>query len=306
MLEIMKTARRKFLRQIALVPGAVFAPWENLFVNNFLQEAPYKMEMLRRNVGIFTERGGTVGYLLSADGIAVVDTQFPDQARNLIGEIRKRTDKKIDLLINTHHHGDHTAGNIAFKGLILGSVAHENSRRNQERVAKSQGTTDQQLFPETVYKSKWSKKIGNENIVMRYFGPGHTDGDSVVHFENANVAHVGDLIFNRRHPFVDRSAGASIRSWINVLASIQAEYDNDTLFIFGHAGTGFPVTGNKNDLKAMQNYLQRLLDSVASKVKKGESMENVLQMIEIPGATEWKGDGIQRPLTAAYEELKSE
>ena len=52
---------------------------------------------------------------------------------------------------------------------------------------------------------------------MYYFGPAHTDGDSFIHFENTNIVHMGDLMFNRRHPFVDRSAGANIKNWIKVL-----------------------------------------------------------------------------------------
>jgi cyclase len=299
----MNTSRRYFFKQIALASGMVATPWQKILANLVSQDPPYKMELLRRNVGVFTERGGTIGYLLSTDAIVVVDSQFPEQAKNLIEEIKKRSDRQIDLLVNTHHHGDHTAGNIAFKGLINNSVAHENSKKNQAQVAKERNTELQQFYPETVYKDRWSQRVGNEILTLRYFGPAHTDGDSVVHFENANVAHLGDLIFNRRHPFIDRNAGASIRNWITVLGNIKREYDNETIFIFGHAGEGFQVTGNKTDLTAMQGYLQRLLDAVSDRIKKGQKREAILKMSEIPGATEWKGDGIQRTLTAAFEEL---
>jgi cyclase len=299
----MNTSRRYFFKQIALAGGMVATPWQKILANLVSQDPPYKMELLRRNVGVFTERGGTIGYLLSTDAIVVVDSQFPEQAKNLIEEIKKRSDRQIDLLVNTHHHGDHTAGNIAFKGLINNSVAHENSKKNQAQVAKERNTELQQFYPETVYKDRWSQRVGNEILTLRYFGPAHTDGDSVVHFENANVAHLGDLIFNRRHPFIDRNAGASIRNWITVLGNIKREYDNETIFIFGHAGEGFQVTGNKTDLTAMQGYLQRLLDAVSDRIKKGQKREAILKMSEIPGATEWKGDGIQRTLTAAFEEL---
>jgi cyclase len=299
----MKTTRRRFFQQMALTGGLAIAPWQRILANLISQDPPYNMELLRRNVGAFTERGGTIGYLLSNDAIVVVDSQFPEQAKNLIDEINKRSDRPIDLLVNTHHHGDHTAGNIAFKGLIGNSVAHENSKKNQVNMARERNTEAQQLYPESVYRDRWTQRIGNEIITLRYFGPAHTDGDSVVHFENANIAHLGDLIFNRRHPFVDRSAGASIRNWIGVLGNIKKEYDHETMFIFGHAGEGYPITGNKTDLTAMQGYLQRLLDTVAEMLKKGQKREAILNINEIPGALEWKGDGIQRPLTAAFEEL---
>lgn len=299
----MMTHRREFIQKMALASGMILTPWQKVLAGLFTQDPAYKLELLRRNVGAFTERGGTIGYLISTDGIVVVDTQFPEQAQHLIGEIKKRTEKKIDLLVNTHHHGDHTAGNIAFKGLVNKVVAHENSKKNQQRQATERNAEATQLYPDTLYQDKWSQKVGDEIISLRYFGAAHTNGDSVVHFENANVAHLGDLIFNRRHPFVDRPGGASINNWIKVLEKIQQEYDNETLFIFGHAGEGHPIIGDKQDIKAMQQYLQKVLDVVSAKIKEGQSLEKVLTLTEIPGANEWQGDGIQRPLTAAFEEL---
>ncbi len=302
----MITHRREFIQKMALASGMILTPWQKVLAGLFTEDPAYKLELLRRNVGAFTERGGTIGYLISTDGIVVVDTQFPEQAQHLIGEIKKRTEKKIDLLVNTHHHGDHTAGNIAFKGLVNKVVAHENSKKNQQRQAVERNAEATQLYPDTLYQDKWSQKVGDEIISLRYFGAAHTNGDSVVHFENANVAHLGDLIFNRRHPFVDRPGGASINNWIKVLEKIQEEYDDETLFIFGHAGEGHPITGEKKDIKAMQHYLQKVLDVVSTKIKEGQSLEEVLALTEIPGASEWKGDGIQRPLTAAFEELSEQ
>ncbi len=83
-----------------------------------LTENPWKMKPLRGDIGIFTEKGGTIAYLLSKKGIVVVDAEYPEQAGHLIGELKKQSDKPFELLINTHHHDDHTSGNIAFKGLV--------------------------------------------------------------------------------------------------------------------------------------------------------------------------------------------
>jgi hypothetical protein len=38
----------------------------------------------RRNVGIFNQRGGTIGWLINRDGLLVVDSQFADTAPNLL------------------------------------------------------------------------------------------------------------------------------------------------------------------------------------------------------------------------------
>ena len=42
--------------------------------------APALFTLLRRNVGIFNQRGGTIGWLVSGDGLLVVDSQFADTA----------------------------------------------------------------------------------------------------------------------------------------------------------------------------------------------------------------------------------
>ena len=190
------------------------------------------MQTLRKNVGIFTERGGTIGWLMNKEGMAIVDTQFPKQANHLIEKIKEKTDQKIDWVINTHHHGDHSGGNIAFKDIAKNLLAHENSKINQEAVAKAPGEKEaEQWYPTVTYSDKWSQKVGDETITLRYFGNAHTNGDSVIHFENANVAHLGDLMFNQRHPRIDRSTNASAANWIKVLEDIQKTFDDETLFL---------------------------------------------------------------------------
>ncbi|HEV8080911.1 MAG TPA: MBL fold metallo-hydrolase [Chitinophagaceae bacterium] len=264
---------------------------------------PWKIRMLRNDIGIFTEKGGTIAFMLSKKGIVVVDSEFPEQAQHLIAELKKRSNNPFRLLINTHHHGDHTGGNIEFKNLVPHVVGHENCLANHKRVAEQQKTTGKQLFADTIFKDTWKTKIGKEKIKAHYFGAAHTNGDAIIHFEHANIAHMGDLVFNRRYAFIDRSAGANIRSWINVLDKTLSTFDNETLFIFGHAFDPEKVTGNKEDLKAMQNYLAKMLQFVEGEIKSGKSKEEILKATSIPGVEEWKGDGIQRGLTATYEEL---
>ena len=264
---------------------------------------PFTIKMLRNDVGVFTEKGGTIAFLLSKDGIVVVDAEFPEQSQHLIDELKKKSEKPFKLLINTHHHGDHTAGNISFKGIVEHVLAHENSLKNQKNVAQAQSSDDKQLYPDRTYTDTGCETAGAEKICLYYHGTGHTDGDSMIHFQHANVVHMGDLMFNRRHPFVDRSAGASIKSWITALDKASSQFSNDTIFVFGHAADGFDVTGTKDDLKAFGEYLGKLLDFVAGEIKAGKSKDEVLKTTQLPFETQWKGDGLQRPLQAAYEEL---
>ncbi|HOY16492.1 MAG TPA: MBL fold metallo-hydrolase [Haliscomenobacter sp.] len=295
-------SRRQFLQTSTFAIGASMLP--TAWLSQLLAPAG-EMKTLRNNVGIFTERGGTIAWMIDKEGLVVVDTQFPDTAVHLIEAIRKQNDRRVDLLINTHHHGDHSGGNIAFKGIVDKVVAHKNSKANQERTAIAAKSEDKQLYPDTTFDGTWSQKVGSETLSLHYFGPGHTNGDSFVHFENANVVHCGDLMFNRRFPNIDRAAGASIANWIVALGKARKTFSKDTLYIFGHGAEGFPVTGTEKDLIAMQNYLSKLLKFIKKEIKAGKTKEQILEAKYqvIPGAEEWKGQGIERSLTTAFDEL---
>lgn len=294
--------RRNFLRNTSLTLGTL-ALSEKELLANMLAENPYKMRELRGGVGIFMERGGTIAYLTTKKGMAVVDSQFPEQSQHLITELKKLSEKPFQLLINTHHHGDHSGGNISFKGIVEHVVAHENSLKNQQITAQKQKSEDKQLYPDLTFTDTWKQKVGKEIIKAHYFGPGHTNGDSFIHFEHANIVHTGDLVFNRRYPFVDRSAGANIKSWISVLDKALSTFDNQTIFVFGHAFDSEKITGNKDDIKVFQDYLSKLLVFVESEMKAGKTKEEILKITAIPGVTEMKGDGIVRSVQSAYEEL---
>ena len=295
--------RRQFLRNSSLALGAISILRKPTELLDF--QDPWKMKMIRNDVGIFTEKGGTIAYLKTRDGLVVVDAEFPEQSQHLIAALKKESDKPFSMLINTHHHMDHTAGNISFKGIVKDVAAHANSLANQKKVAVDKKIEDAQLYPNITYTDTWNYAIGPERIRAYYFGAAHTNGDSLIHFEHANIVHMGDLVFNRRWAFIDRSAGASVRNWVVVLNKALSTFNNDTLFVFGHAFDPEKITGNKDDLKAMQDYLSKMLVFVDAQIKTGKSKEEVLKEKSIPGVTEWQGEGIERGLDATYDELTS-
>ncbi len=295
--------RRQFIQNTAFTLGALTIAQKSIVASIF--QDPWKITMLTDNLGIFEERGGTIAFLLSKSGIVVVDSQFPDQSKHLIEELKKKSEMPFKYLINTHHHGDHSGGNISFKGMVETVVAHENSKTNQQNSAKQNKSEDKQLYPDQVYKYIWCQNFDNEKICLHYFGAAHTNGDSFVHFEHANIVHCGDLVFNRRHPYVDRSAGANMKSWMEVLDNGLKKFDNKTKYVFGHAGTGYEVKGTADDVKAFRDYIGNVLKFVEGEIKAGKTKEEVLKATIIPGGEDWKTDGIQRPLGAAWDELNS-
>lgn len=233
--------------------------------------------VMRRNVGFFTGRGGTIGYLVNDTGVVVVDSQFPDSAALCLAGLNERSNNRpIDWLINTHHHGDHTAGNVAFTGSVGHVAAHVKAAEHMRQPPGRQAPATPQLYPDTTFETTFEQTIGDERVRAKHYGRAHTSGDAVITFVEANVAHMGDLMFNRRHPVVDRPAGATLAGWISVLEGAVADHTNDTAYIFGHAGTGMPVTGSRADLMHFRDYLTALLDYMKREVAAGKSESEIL------------------------------
>ena len=260
-------------------------------------------ETLRGDVGIFLERGGTIGWMVSPDAVVVIDSQFPASAKNCLEGVNKRSkNREIDCLINTHHHGDHTGGNSVFKPRAKRIVAHENVPKLMQKSAARNPNTKPTL-PDTTFSETWKADLGKTLVKAKYYGRAHTSGDITIHFEKSNIVHLGDLIFNRRHPFIDRPAGATISGWINVLEEIVEDHDSDTLYIFGHANQGFKVTGKKVDLFHQRDYFTALLDFTREHVKKGTSRESFSGITsELEGFSD-HGPLISRVLNVAYDEV---
>jgi hypothetical protein len=94
-----------------------------------------------------------------------------------------------------------------------------------------------------------------------------------------------------------------MKSWMQVLDKALNKFDKETIYVFGHSGPGYKVTGTADDLKAYRDYLGNVLKFVEGEIKAGKSKDDILKATIIPGGEDWKTDGIQRPLGAAYDEL---
>src|SRR3990167_379750 len=143
-----------------------------------------KFTELRGGVGIFTARGGTIGWYAAGETLVVVDTQFPDSAALCLQGLRQRSPRPLAAVINTHHHPDHTAGNGVFSPETLQIVAHTNVPELQRRAAE-QRQLGAQTYPTTTFSESLRLDLGSEILSCRHFGPAHTGGDIEVLFERA-------------------------------------------------------------------------------------------------------------------------
>jgi len=98
------------------------------FAANEPQPPPtFTVEKVAETVYCLFGRGGNVGFMVTDDGVLVVDDQYGDIAQGIVEQIRTVTDKPIRYLVNTHYHADHTGGNKVFQPLAT-IVAHDTVR----------------------------------------------------------------------------------------------------------------------------------------------------------------------------------
>ncbi len=274
-----------------------------------------RFEAIRRNVGYFTARGGTIGWLSNKEALVTVDTQYPDTAKLCVDGLRERAGGRgIDLAFNTHHHGDHTGGNAIFKAAAKKLVAHVKVPELQKQVA-TQAPANASAPPappvvaDATFDKVWSEPFGDERVSAKHYGPGHTGGDAVIHFERANVVHMGDLFFNELHPRVDRASGASIQNWITTIDTVTKEMSAETIFIAGHARPGLAVTTGQKELLRLRNYFDAALTYVRQGIAKGQSKEEIAKLEILPGFESYQGSGtiltLAGVLGVAYDELST-
>ena len=91
--------RRSFIQNTALTFGALTLAQQKIFSALFTKgngaaPPPWMFHMMTDKIGVFTESGGTIGFLLDDKGIVVVDSQFPDTAPHLISELKKKSESQ--------------------------------------------------------------------------------------------------------------------------------------------------------------------------------------------------------------------
>lgn len=257
---------------------------------------------IRGNVGTMVGRGGTIGWLITGNGNVIVDTQYPEMASICLQFLAQQSKKQeLKVVVNTHHHSDHTSGNATMREPARQIVGHQ----NVERLLKAGGEEkpSASVVPDTTFTNDWAIKVGHEEIELRHYGAAHTSGDAIVTFASANVVHMGDLVFNRRHPYIDRASGGTIDGWIQVLRRVVSDHTPETEYIFGHAGEGFPIRGREADVNHMRDYLIGLRDHVRAAIKAGTPLAQLIKQGDILEGTEDFGPLNEHVLTAAYEEF---
>lgn len=222
-------------------------------------------------VHLLEGRGGNIGVLVGADGVLMVDDQFAPLAPKLQAAIDalSRTNSKPRFLVNTHHHGDHTGGNAIF-GADATVLAHDNVRVRLETAARAKPELTPGL-PVVTYADSATVHFDGETVRLVHYEHCHTDGDTVVYFESANVVHMGDLFFNGRFPFVDLDSGGSTLGLERAVGAILAELPDDVKLIPGHG-----ALATKAELARYHAMLSDTIAILSTAAANGDDAKSVL------------------------------
>jgi cyclase len=260
-----------------------------------LSKVEVKVEKIAPGVAVLFGAGGNIGLSYGADGNIVVDDQYAPMSEKILAAIATVDPDPVRFVVNTHWHGDHTGGNEAMGrgGAVI--VAHNNVRTRMSseqfiaalnsRVPASPAVA----LPVVTFGEGLTLHLNGDTLHVVHVAHAHTDGDSLVHWQKANVLHMGDTFFHKFSlPFIDLSSGGSIDGLIAAVDKGLAWSNDQTRIIPGHG----PVA-SKAELAA---YRAMLID-IRSKVAAGIRAKRTLAQIQAakPAAPYGMAEGFIKP-----------
>ena len=229
------------------------------------------------NISMLVGNGGNIGLFTGADGTFLIDDQFAPLTEKILAAVKAAGGDTPRFLMNTHYHFDHTGGNenLGNAGSLI--IAQDNVRKlmSIETVIKAFNATipaqPKNALPVVTFGQDISLHFNGETIHAVHMPNAHTNGDSVIFFENANVVHAGDILFNGMFPFIDTDHGGTLKGMIDATAKLLSMIDDDTRIIPGHG----PLA-SKTDLKAYHAMLTTAYQRLSQLKSQGKSLEAVV------------------------------
>jgi glyoxylase-like metal-dependent hydrolase (beta-lactamase superfamily II) len=263
-----------------LSPSQAYAKARSIvdLIRDEAAKAPIKIHKLRSNVSILEGSGGNIAVLTGTDGKVFVDAGITASRPRILEAANRLSGDPIRHLINTHWHFDHTDGNTWLNAEGAAIVAHENTHKH---LMSAQRVDDWDFnfwpsplaaIPTEVVDSEKTLGLNRSTLLLKYYGPAHTDSDISVTFSEADVLHAGDTYWNGIYPFIDYSTGGSIEGMIKAAEANLAAATDLTIVIPGH---GSPVS-NKTELSAYRDMLVAIHENVARLRQQGRSVEEAI------------------------------
>ncbi len=218
--------------------------------------------------------GGNIGVSAGTDGVYLIDDQYAPLSEKITAAVKAISDKPIKYVINTHWHGDHTGGNENFGKAGATIIAHETVRARMEKggelaafkmVVPPAATG---ALPVITFSDKAALHLNGQTANIVHMEPGHTDGDSIIHWPDANIIHMGDDFVNGMFPFIDLSSGGALIGIIKAAETVLAMSDDKTQIIPGHG----PLAA-KADLARFHAMLVTVRERVTAAKAAGKTAE---------------------------------
>jgi glyoxylase-like metal-dependent hydrolase (beta-lactamase superfamily II) len=253
--------------------------------------------------------GGRIGVLAGPDGILMVDAQYLQVGDKVLAAIRRIDPGPIRYLVNTHIHGDHTAGNATFAKLGAVIFAREELRQG---MLRAQGA-DPARLPVITYGmgDPVRFRMNGETVELIPVRAAHTGGDTMIRFVNADVIMVGDFYRNFGYPFIDVGNGGSLKGALEGLELTMKIAGPNTKLVPGH-GTYI----NKNDIIPYRDMIVAVQTKVQQLIVQGKTEDEVLAAkvtapfdAKVPGgllpANTGGGTSADRFVRMVYQQLKA-
>ena len=264
---------------------------------------------VKKGVYMLVGEGGNIGVSAGEDGVFLIDDQFAPLTTKIKAAIEKITDKPVRFLLNTHWHFDHTGGNENFgkSGTIIVAHNHVRERLSTDQVMKvfdrEFPASPAAALPIITFGDTVTFHLNGHTLHTFHVEQAHTDGDSVIHFREANVIHTGDIYFNGIYPFIDTEHGGSLDGMIVATERILAIANSDTKIIPGHG----PLS-NRAELVAYRRMLLDVRTRTYAAIQKGETLESFIAAQPTADYDKTWGKGFLSPekfLTIVYQDLSN-
>ena len=232
-------------------------------------ENPVTAEKLSDSVYVLFGQGGNIAASVGEDGIYIIDDQFAKLSNDIKKTISDLKPGSAEFVINTHHHGDHTGGNENFAKAGAHVIAHDNVHK---RLEEKHGANSDYL-PRISFGHDLKLHFNNEHAHVVHYAHAHTDGDSVIFFNNDNIVHMGDIYFNFGSlPFVDVDSGGSVDGILAAVNDVIKQIDERTIVIPGHG----PVS-DRSGLETYAKLVKKAKDLMLKAMQNNASLEQEIK-----------------------------
>ena len=267
-----------------------------------------KVEKIAPGVAVLFGAGGNIGLSYGEDGNILVDDQFAPLTEKIAAAVRTLDPDPIRFVVNTHWHYDHVGGNEALGRAGAVILAHRNVRErmstDQFLAAMNQKVpaSPKDALPVVTFAEGVDLHLNGDTLHVIHVRNAHTDGDSIVHWQKANVLHMGDTFFHRASfPFIDLSSGGSIDGLIVAVEKGLSMANDGSRIIPGHG----PVA-SRAELVASRDMLVDIRARVAAGIAARRSLARI--QATKPAARYGMPDGFIKPdafVEAVYTSLRS-